>query len=195
MGKGLNISTGILAILSLAPWAVYLGGLGKLTNELTGFHFSQASKQVIIMLEWYVLGAQLINLLIIAITAFSGRLHRVHSLLNMFLAVNTALLILRATERITQINIIQDDASSSGILLGLPTNFTDSSDSTDIFDSIKIPGSSGPWDPLPFLRALACGQVASATMNFFLAILLSLAGTRADTDPKVQAATAKAVSA
>lgn len=73
----------------------------------------------------------------------------------MFLSVNTALIIVRATDRIIAINAIKDNPQDAALFLG-----------------VSVAG-----DPLKYLQAEACGQVASATVNFFLAILVGLAGT------------------
>ncbi|PNH02313.1 hypothetical protein TSOC_011722, partial [Tetrabaena socialis] len=72
----------------------------------------------------------------------------------MFLAVNTGLIILRATERIWQITAIHDGVIPAAAL------------------GVVVVG-----DPLTYLRAEAAGQVATATCNFILAILIGMAGT------------------
>ncbi|GIL46398.1 hypothetical protein Vafri_3396 [Volvox africanus] len=165
MSKGLKIAVILAAVAGIAPWAVYLGGLAKLTDVLTDFRWSQAMKQVHIMLEWYIVSSQLVNLLIIIIVGFANGLRRAHSLLNMFLAVASALLILQATVRIQEINAVRDaspnDDNSSAL--------------------IKRGGN-----PLPYLRAMAAGQIATATWNFFLAILIGFAGTVAPKRPEGQ---------
>ncbi|EFJ52713.1 hypothetical protein VOLCADRAFT_102698 [Volvox carteri f. nagariensis] len=160
MAKGLNIPTAMMALLGIAPWAVYLGGLAKLTDVLTDFDFRQVTKQYVIMLEWYIVSSQLINLIIIVILGFANGLHRAHSFLNMFLAVASTLMILQATLRVQEINAVRD-----GIVLpgdAVVTRLLGMKDS-----------------PLPYLRAMATGQIATATWNFFLAILISFAGTEA----------------
>ncbi|KXZ51928.1 hypothetical protein GPECTOR_11g54 [Gonium pectorale] len=157
MSKAWSTTTAIAAVMGIAPWAVFLGGLAKLTDVLTDFNLSQALKQTVIMLEWYILSAQLAVLLLAVIIAAGNGLRRAHTLLNMFLAVNTALLILRATVRLWQINRYQD-GEEVGPLLGVA----------------NISGN-----PLPYLRALAAGLVSTATWNFVLAIVVGLAGTTA----------------
>ncbi|PNH11419.1 hypothetical protein TSOC_001810 [Tetrabaena socialis] len=152
---GQSKTTGFVALACIVPWAVFLGGLAKLTDETVGHNFSEALKQVLLMLEWYIIAAQFFCVLAILITSFGRGLHRAHSLLNMFLAVNSILLISRATVRINQINRISDGEPAS-ILLNIP----------------DLEGNG-----LPFLRAIAAGQVATATCNFFLAILIGVAGT------------------
>ncbi|GFR42600.1 hypothetical protein Agub_g3531 [Astrephomene gubernaculifera] len=155
--KGWTIATAIAAIIAFAPWAIYLAGLGKLTDVLTHRSFTGALKQVIVMLEWYTVSAQFINLVLIIIACLARSLRRTHSMFVMFLAVNSALIIVRATERISQINLI-DDGQDAATVLG-------------------VPGTTLAGKPLQYLRAEACGQVASATFNFLLAILIGFAGT------------------
>ncbi|GLC34120.1 hypothetical protein PLESTB_000839500 [Pleodorina starrii] len=170
MAKGSTMAAAVLALLGIAPWAVYVGGLAKMTDVLTGFHWDRALEQIEIMLEWYIVSAQFVNLIIIAVVGFAGGLHRAHSLLNMFLAVNATLLILRATERVQQITSVAD---------GQPL-FAD----TTIKALVALDGN-----PLPYLRAIAAGQIASATWNFFLAIAVGYGGTdtlpmQSDAPPK-----------
>ena len=74
----------------------------------------------------------------------------------MFLAVNTTLLITRATDRLWQITMLDDGSMTSSEMFGLAYDLD---------------------NPQRYLRAEACGQIASATMNFVLAILLGMAGT------------------
>ncbi|GLC34121.1 hypothetical protein PLESTB_000839600 [Pleodorina starrii] len=154
--KGWTVAVAIVAVLSFLPWGIYLAGLGKLTQSITDSSLKEALKQTIIMLEWYTVCAQFVNLVLILIACILQALRRTHSMFIMFLAVNSALLIMRATDRIVAINYIDDNAYTA----------------EEIFGVLHIKG-----DPLKYLRAEACGQVASATMNFFLAILLGLAGT------------------
>ncbi|GLI59270.1 hypothetical protein VaNZ11_001119 [Volvox africanus] len=161
MSKGINIAVILAAVAGIAPWAVYLGGLAKMTDILTDFHWSQAMKQVTIMLEWYIVSSQLVNLVIIIIVGLANGLRRAHSLLNMFLAVASALLILKATVRVQEINALRDD-----------------------YDNIPLTELGG--NPLPYLRAMAAGQIATATWNFFLAILIGFAGTVAPKRPEGQ---------
>ncbi|GIL71654.1 hypothetical protein Vretimale_899 [Volvox reticuliferus] len=156
MVKGLNIAVIVAAVAGIAPWAVYLGGLAKLTDVLTDFRWSQAMKQVSIMLEWYIVSSQLVNLIIIIIAGVANGLRRAHSLLNMFLAVASALLILQATIRVQEINAVDENVPIDDVI-------------------IKLIQRGG--NPLPYLRAMAAGQIATATWNFFLAILISFAGT------------------
>ncbi|GIL71652.1 hypothetical protein Vretimale_896 [Volvox reticuliferus] len=153
--KAWTITTAIVALLSFAPWAIYLAGLGKLTQALDS-SLSDYVKQTIFMLEWYTVCAQFLNLLLIIIACILKGLRRTHSMFIMFLAVNSTLLIVRATERIVDINAMDDNPGDAAEILGVP----------------HIRG-----DPMKYLQAEACGQVASATMNFFLAILIGMAGT------------------
>ncbi|GLI59269.1 hypothetical protein VaNZ11_001118, partial [Volvox africanus] len=153
--KAWTIATAIVAVLSLVPWAIYLAGLGKLTQALDS-SVSDYLKQTIFMLEWYTVCAQFINLLLIVIACIVKGLRRTHSMFIMFLAVNSTLLIVRATERVVDINAIHDDPLNAAKTLGVP----------------HIRGN-----PMKYLQAEACGQIASATVNFFLAILIGIAGT------------------
>ncbi|EFJ53074.1 hypothetical protein VOLCADRAFT_102697 [Volvox carteri f. nagariensis] len=156
MAKYWIIATAVAAVLSFVPWAIYLAGLGKLTQAISNSSVSEALKQTVFMLEWYTVSAQFINLVLILIACIVRGLQRTHSMFIMFLAVNSALLIVRATSRIVDINLIDEDPENAALYLDVP----------------NVRG-----DPLKYLRAEACGQVASATMNFLLAILVGLAGT------------------
>ncbi|KXZ51927.1 hypothetical protein GPECTOR_11g53 [Gonium pectorale] len=163
--KGWTIATAVVAVIGFAPWAIYLAGLGKLTEVLSDKSVSQALKQTIIMLEWYTVAAQFVNLILVVILCIARKLNRSHSVLIMFIAVNTALIIVRATDRIAQINLI-DDGHLPGAALGVPGTLT--------------------GKPLSYLRAEACGQVASATWNFLLAIMIGIAGTALEEAPAYQ---------
>ncbi|GIL46397.1 hypothetical protein Vafri_3398 [Volvox africanus] len=153
--KAWTITTAIVALLSFLPWGIYLAGLGKLTQALDS-SLSEYVRQTIFMLEWYTVCAQFINLLLIIVACIVKGLRRTHSMFIMFLAVNSTLLIVRATQRIVNINEIDDKPGEAARILGVP----------------HIRG-----DPMKYLQAEACGQIASATMNFFLAILIGMAGT------------------
>ncbi|PNW70530.1 hypothetical protein CHLRE_17g723800v5 [Chlamydomonas reinhardtii] len=142
--KGLSYTTAVIAILGVAPWGVFLGGVAKATTELDG----KLIKQAEVMLEWYIVAAQIVYMVAIAAVGFAGQLRRCDSLFNNFLAVNTFLLIYRATIRINQAQSLKDD---------------------NIYVS--------DWLHLPYVRALAAGQVSCAAWNLFLAIFLGLAGS------------------
>ncbi|KAG2449761.1 hypothetical protein HYH02_005286 [Chlamydomonas schloesseri] len=142
--KGLSYTTAVIAILGVAPWGIFLGGVAKATTELDG----KIIKQAEVMLEWYVVAAQIVYLVAIAILGFAGQLRRCDTFLNNFLAVNSFLLIYRATIRINQAQALVDD---------------------DVYVS--------DWLKLPYVRAIAAGQVSSAAWNFLLAVFLAISGS------------------
>ncbi|KAG2437806.1 hypothetical protein HXX76_005426 [Chlamydomonas incerta] len=142
--KGLSYTTAVLAILGLAPMAVFLGGVAKATTELDG----KIIKQAEVMLEWYIVAGQIVYMIAIAVVGFASQLRRCDSLFGNFLAVNTFLLIYRATIRINQAQALVDD----GVYVS-------------------------EWLKLPYVRAIAAGQVSCAAWNFLLVIFLGVAGS------------------
>lgn len=142
------------------------GGLAKLTDVVTNGNLSQAYEQTIIMLEWYTVAAQFANIIFLIIACAVPRgLARSHTFLNGFFMCNAALIIYRATVRITQINAISDGVQPSLALKEgiFPYPFT--------------------GNPQPYLKAEVAGQITSAAWNFFLVILISVAATGPDMEP------------
>lgn len=166
MARTLPLVTLLVGVLAFAPWAVYLGGLAKLTDVVTNGNLSQAYEQTIIMLEWYTVAAQFANIIFLIIACAVPRgLARSHTFLNGFFMCNAALIIYRATVRITQINAISDGVQPSLALKEgiFPYPFT--------------------GNPQPYLKAEVAGQITSAAWNFFLVILISVAATGPDMEP------------
>ncbi|KAG2490555.1 hypothetical protein HYH03_010949 [Edaphochlamys debaryana] len=164
--------TGIVAVFTIAPWAVYLGGLAKFTSEINGGDYSEAMKNRFIMLDWYVLAAQLFYLLVLITCAFAKWLRRTASMHNMWLAVNSALLVYISTQRLTQIDAVNDDMSLADIAAAIG------------LDVVPLN------NPLPYLRAEVAGTIMCATMNFFLTILISIGGTAEPEEGVAKAAAA-----
>ncbi|PNW70529.1 hypothetical protein CHLRE_17g723750v5 [Chlamydomonas reinhardtii] len=117
MVNALAITTGVLAIVGVAPWLIYLGALAKITDVVTNGQWSQAQEQTVIMLEWYTVAAQFVNLVILAVCSFVPHaMKRTHSMFSNWFAVNTALIIYRTTLRIVDLNQIQDGANPGNII-------------------------------------------------------------------------------
>lgn len=117
-------------------------------------------------LEWYTVAAQFANIIFLIIACAVPRgLARSHTFLNGFFMCNAALIIYRATVRITQINAISDGVQPSLALKEgiFPYPFT--------------------GNPQPYLKAEVAGQITSAAWNFFLVILISVAATGPDMEP------------
>lgn len=80
-----------------------------------------------------------------------------HSAMMGFIVCNNFLLIVQVTAVINRIDTLKDGQFNA----------------KDVFD-IAFPDG---FDPIPYMRAQACGMVASAAFNFFILILLGLGGT------------------
>ncbi len=118
-----------------------------------------------VQLEWYTVAAQFANIIFLIIACAVPRgLARSHTFLNGFFMCNAALIIFRATKRITQINAISDGVPPSQALSeGFAYPFT--------------------GNPQPYLKAEVAGQIMTAAWNFFLVILISISATGPDMDP------------
>ncbi|KAG2437807.1 hypothetical protein HXX76_005427 [Chlamydomonas incerta] len=108
MVNAVSITCGVLAVVGIAPWVIYLGALAKITDVVTNGKWNQAQEQTVIMLEWYTVAAQFVNLTVLIICSFVPHaMKRTHSMFSNWFAVNTALIIYRTTLRIVDLNAIR----------------------------------------------------------------------------------------
>ncbi|KAG2490556.1 hypothetical protein HYH03_010950 [Edaphochlamys debaryana] len=108
-----GVVAAVMALLTIAPWFIYLGGLAKLTDRVLDWDWAKAYRSQVFMLEWYTVSAEFVIVIIAVVVALSNQLHRTHYLLQAWLATNTALIIIRATQRIIEIQAKESTADDN----------------------------------------------------------------------------------
>ncbi len=112
-------------------------------------------------LNWYILSAQFWIILFGIVMALANGLRRMHSCMMGFIVCNNFLLIVQVTTLINIIDILRQGQKEG------------------TFDATAVLGFPLPdgFDPIPYMRAQACGMVVSAAFNFLILILVGLGGT------------------